>query len=222
MTAVAITPITDHEERGIARLIERYRKPRVSALLGSWLAEAQALEDSYGELLDDVVTRQIDVQGRIVGQPREGRSDAVYLLWIHARILVNRSSGTPPQILAIARAVSAPALRLEEHYPAAIVLHSDAPFDGPSGAQLAKLLQEAKPAGVALYYHWFVGTAFRFAPVEDAVPGSPSGFGAGTFSALNAGGELEWYVAPPAPEGVLLDDGSGDPLTEDDDYLTDG
>lgn len=186
--------VTDHEARGVALLIERYRKPRISALLASWLHEVQELEDVLMDLLEHGLERQLDVQGRLVGQPREGRDDATYLMWIRARVLVNRSSGKTTQLIAVAKAVGVLAVRLEEQYPAALVIHSDLSFDLPTGLQVAKLLHLAHAGGVALYFHWFAGTPFRFAPADVPVADDPSGFDHGLWSAISNGSEVTFAL----------------------------
>lgn len=48
---------------------------------------------------------QLDVIGRIVGQPRTGVDDPTYRLYLRARILANRSTGTVENIYAVMRAL---------------------------------------------------------------------------------------------------------------------
>lgn len=180
--------ITDHAERGVARLIERYRQPKISALLASWLGEVQQLEDALYLQLTEGLTRQLDVLGRIVGQPRDGRTDEVFLAWIRARIQVNRSSGKTTQLIAVAKAVGVTDVRLEEQYPAAVVVHGEAAFDWAMGNQIAKLLYAAKAAGVRLYFEWFnTATPFRFASGSSPETASPNGFNAGLLAAVSDG-----------------------------------
>jgi len=40
----------EHVVRGVDRMIDRYRKPRTSALLASWLTEVQSVEDALWQL----------------------------------------------------------------------------------------------------------------------------------------------------------------------------
>lgn len=187
--SAAVEHIPDYVSRGTALLIERYRLPRLSALLGAWLAEVQTVEDVLYALLTEGLTRQLDVLGRIVGQPREGRSDAVFLLWIRARVLVNRSSGRAPQLYAIVRAVQVPDPELEDCFPAAAIMHATTSYhdDGSTGWQVARLLQAAKPAGVALYFHWFIGVPFRFATGSSVEAGVPYAFDTGLWSSCSDG-----------------------------------
>jgi len=180
---------TDHVARGIERLIERYRLPRTSALLASWLTEVQAVEDAFYQLLTErsVATatgETLDILGRIVGQPRDGRDDATYRLWISARVMVSRSSGTTEQILAIAnKLVGGAAVVLREYYPGSFIVNLGG-VDVHTGFEIAQLLVLAKAAGVRFLATWSnVGwpAVFTFAPADVPVPDSPLGFDAGRF-----------------------------------------
>lgn len=218
MTSLLHDP--DHEPRGIARLIDRYRYPRTSALLGSWLAEVQEAEDALWQLLVErslhtAVGAQLDVLGAIVGQPRQGRDDATYRLWIAARNMVSRSSGTTSELLAIARQIMPPGTvaRLEEYYPAAAVMR----FEGGAltltlGYHIAHMLRAAKAAGVLLQTTWPAepDTTFTFAPTPATpVLDSPLGFDAGAFAAVSDGATIPpEFDEPEMPPGQLTIDGA--------------
>jgi hypothetical protein len=180
---------TDHVTRGVERLIERYRLPRTSALLASWLTEVQAVEDAFYQLLTErhvaVATGEtLDILGSIVGQPRDGRDDATYRLWISARVMVSRSSGTTEQILAIAnKLVDGGPVVLREYYPGSFILNLGG-IDVHTGFEIAQLIVLAKAAGVRFMATWSnVGwpAVFTFAPGDAPVPDSPMGFDAGRF-----------------------------------------
>jgi len=180
---------TDHVTRGVERLIERYRLPRTSALLASWLTEAQAVEDAFWQLLTErhvaVATGEtLDILGRIVGQPRDGRDDATYRLWISARVMVQRSSGTTEEILAIAnKLVGGAEVVMREYYPASFILNMGG-LDVHTGLEIAQLLMLAKAAGVRFMATWSNvawPSVFTFAPADVPVPDSPLGFDAGRF-----------------------------------------
>lgn len=207
------THYTEHAAQGVERLIERYRKPRTSALLESWLTEVQALEDVLYDLLVlrgvAVATgATLDILGRIVGEPRDGRDDDTYRLWIAARILVSLSSGTPPQLLAIVqKLVGGAAVVLTEYYPAAFDISVDGiPID--DGWQIAALIHAAKPAGVRAFFSWTgegtAGSIFTFAPADVAVPDSPLGFDAGSWAYVTDG-----TIPVPLPGFEFDDAGSG-------------
>jgi len=187
---------TDHVARGIERLIERYRLPKTSALLASWLTEVQAVEDAFYQLLTErsigtATGETLDMLGRIVGQPRDGRDDDTYRLWISARVLVERSSGTTEQIIAIAdKLAGGNTVRLREYFPASFVLDMGA-LDSRTGLQIAQLVQPAKAAGVRYIATWSNETwpgVFTFAPADVPVPASPLGFDAGRFVFASDGG----------------------------------
>lgn len=179
----------DHATRGPERIIKRYRTPRTSALLASWLAEVQVLEDVYWDLLversiDTAVGAQLDVLGAVVGQDREGRNDGTYRVWIAARALVSRSSGTAPQIIAIVkRLIGGAPVRVIDYYPASFVVDIGPTAAPQVGAAIAQLVREAKAAGVGFQMLWQTpsagSTSFRFAPADVPVPASPHGFDAG-------------------------------------------
>ena len=72
--------------------------------------QQQVLEDATQTLLtildiDASEGVQLDVIGRIVGQLRTGVEDATYRLYLRARILANRSTGTPENIYSVMRAL---------------------------------------------------------------------------------------------------------------------
>jgi hypothetical protein len=214
MTDLTYDP--DHVARGVARLIDRYRKPRTSALLASWLDEVQQAEDALWQLLverwlSSAVGDQLDVLGRIVGEPRRGRDDDTYRLWISARNLVSRSSGKTTELLAIVRTLVAPevVIELEEYYPAAFVMRLHGTFTLDDGYQIAFMLRQAKAAGVLFQMTWPVDVeTFRFAPADSPVLSSPFGFDAGAFAAVADGSFIpEPEVEPEFPPGTLVIDG---------------
>lgn len=197
---------TDHVTRGVERLIERYRLPRTSALLASWLTEVQAVEDAFIQLLTersvDVATGDtLDMLGSIVGQPRAGRDDDTYRLWISARVMVERSSGTTEQIIAIVDKLTGGGLvKLLEYYPGSFVVSTEAAITANDGIQIGELVGLAKAAGVRCYFVWpslATTSAFRFAPADESVLDSPEGFDRGAFAFVSDGSPM------PLPEGVV-------------------
>lgn len=102
---------TNWRKRLRRRLYWQFRNlPNITAWADMIAAQAQDLEDAAQLLLtivniDDSVGAQLDVIGRVVGQIRAGASDAIYRLYLKARIIANRSSGTPEQLFSIMRAL---------------------------------------------------------------------------------------------------------------------
>ena len=186
----------DYVEEGLGRLLSQFGdKPRIRALLAAWLQGVQDLEDQVwalrmGMLLDQASGAMLALLGAIVGQSRNGMDDAVYRLWVAARVLVNRSSGQTEQVLAIVRAVvpEEATIAAEEHYPAAFRVRVGAVAVATgSGAALGQMVQLAKVAGVrALTEFSLVPPAdtFAFSSSGTAEENSAQGFGLGKLSVV--------------------------------------
>jgi len=205
--------ILTHEVDAVALLTDRYRQPKISALLAAWTAEVQALELAYWDLLTkrSPATAQgavLDLLGKIVGQPREGRTDEQYRVWISARVLVNQSSGLSRQLIALAAKLCQVPIRIEDHYPAAFTIHAMGPVVGADGVEIAQLIVLAKAAGVQAFFHWYDDstTAFRFSVSGDSVYDSPQGFNHGRLSAISDGRDMAYHPEPPpvASGGSIL------------------
>jgi hypothetical protein len=150
---MALTLIADHVARAVSRLASQYQQSAsVVGLVKLATAETQVLEnvlfDEFVETVDSATGNGLDVMGKVVGQPREGRDDTTYRTWIKARVQVNRCGGTAPEIIAIFMALCPGlTLRLEELYPAALVMHVTGTAI-PNPDSLASILRLIKAAGV--------------------------------------------------------------------------
>lgn len=148
------TVVTD----GLALPLYDLRQPKLQALLATYMTQIQQLEDALwalyiGLMIEQAVGDALDMLGALVGQPRENRPDPEYRLWIRSRVIVNKSSGRPLDILGVARAVLPPLVNvanLHEAYPASFVLTLEGIADTTATVALAALLRIAKAAGVAL------------------------------------------------------------------------
>lgn len=202
---MTITQTTDYETRAPQMILERYRKPTVMALLASWLSEVQQVENALWAILTqrgvaNAVGAQLDVLGKLVGQPREGRSDDVYRLWVTARILVLRSSGQTEQLIAIAKKLVGAAIpiRVDEYYPLALVLNAEAGIDPALGSQIARLLAAAKGSAVSLLFSWFSSYSsqpFTFSTTTDSVLDA-LGFDNAGLSAVSGGSDVKFTSVP--------------------------
>jgi hypothetical protein len=198
---VSTVHVLDHVETAVGRLTDVYRKPLISALLSAAIREVQKLEDTYWDLYTkrSPATGEgnvLDLLGRIVGQLREGRSDDEYRIWIAARILVNQSSGTRPQLIAIVRKLVGAGvdMRFEDEYPAAFTIHIEEPIVGADGVEIAKMVKLARAGGVAGQFHWYdIEAVFRFSATGDAPElDSDHGFNSGRFSAVSDGRDMDF------------------------------
>lgn len=157
---VGYLPISDHEAEGVALLLAQFEdKPRIQALVESYLSEVQAAEDqvfliSFYRHLDYAYDSHLDVLGDLVGEPRNGRADAAYRNAIRVRVLVNDSNGRVETLIAIAdlyESVEAGGgtVEITEFHPASLVVtlvdHAAA-----DAAGLVERLRQAKAAGVKL------------------------------------------------------------------------
>lgn len=135
-------------------------KPRLLGLVAGLNAAANTLD---GVLADLALTRVLstatgvwlDALGAIVGQPREGRDDATYRLWIAARVKLNRSSGTVEQILGVFGPItSGYDLKLTPRAPAAFEFEILGEISASDAAAFARMLREARAAGVGGQLVW--------------------------------------------------------------------
>ncbi len=189
-------PITDHVKRAQDRLIYRFRKPDILKLVASYASEVQTLEDAVTALramrvLSTSTGVYLDVLGAIVGQPRQGRVDAHYRLWIAARAMANRSSGKTEQLIAIVKKLVGTArvvVRVEP--PAGFSITIEDPIDENEGTEIAKIVRIAKTVGVHANLIWFrAEPVFRFAATLDSDDESfvDHGFNSGLFAAASTG-----------------------------------
>lgn len=146
----------DHVQQGLGLLLSQYRdKPRIAALISSFLRRIQELDDAAIEvliarLIDNAVGAQLLVIGRIVGQPNEGSwDDDTYRLFIKARIRANKSNGHGDDVIDVVNLVEAADFVLREYYPASMFVDFDT-VTAASPVILLELARRAKGAGVRL------------------------------------------------------------------------
>lgn len=121
----------------------------------------QDLEDAFQQLLlmryVSVATGDtLDILGALVDEGRNGRDDAAYRIRIRAKIMLIKSSGTQPQIIALLNAVFQRGYVYTPAYPAAFELEAGGATTAQEGAELGNLVQESKAAGVRGEFIWSV------------------------------------------------------------------
>lgn len=82
----------------------------IEKLLAALIEPVQSVEDALWQLLtartiDTAIGEQLNVIGRVVGQPRNGLVDDDYRRYIRARIATSRSDGTANDVITVARLV---------------------------------------------------------------------------------------------------------------------
>jgi hypothetical protein len=112
--------------------------------------------------LDTAEGAQLDNLGDIVGEPRKGRADDLYRIWIRARIAVNRGNGKVSDVLKVARLVvgEGPVINYITRYPAAY----DIELIGSTtdNREVAAILNEARGAGIGMRVHEVDDAAHAF------------------------------------------------------------
>ena len=110
-TPPTVTGSIDHVAAALDRLPQQFKgKPNIEALITALVSPANVLEDALQQMLlrfsiDNGEGVQLDNIGNIVGQPRNGLTDASYKRYLRARILTNRSDGKPGTLRKIARLI---------------------------------------------------------------------------------------------------------------------
>jgi hypothetical protein len=104
---MAITPITDHKQRALDRLIEQYRdKPVIASIIGVFADQVQELEDIIQTLCTERTVaaadgETLDLLGDLVGIARQGFDDEFYRILIFVKIGQNVSQGEPERAISI-------------------------------------------------------------------------------------------------------------------------
>lgn len=98
----------DHEAEALASLPPTLDKPAWRGLITALMGQLQAIEDAaIATILQRALTvaegAQLDLLGKLVGQPRDARVDADYRRVIGCKIAVNESQGTREDLIRVAR-----------------------------------------------------------------------------------------------------------------------
>jgi len=153
--------LTSHCASARALILSQYEdSPNLQALLCSYVTRVQDLEAGIigvyerGLSIDAGEGASLDLIGRIVREARDGRADYEYRRGLRTRILVNRSQGRVPDLIAIVRlfedlASSGGTVRVQTIRPMTIEVRTDQPALNPPAALHARL-SRAKAAGVRL------------------------------------------------------------------------
>lgn len=170
----------------------------IGAIIGAVADQVQVLENALfsineGRQLFDgtgfpAVGVQLDGIGEIVGQPRNGLSDALYLIFILGKIGANFSNGTIPDLVSLISLVfQTPTFGLFPLYPAEIDIQIPASAGLPLSLfpQAIELVSESVDAGIRIGFG-SVYPANGFAFID--LGGPPIGGGFGDLNNPNIGG----------------------------------
>lgn len=165
---------TGHVAVGLARLARQFRKPVIQAILTSWLAEVQEIEDAFWALIilgiDNAQGAHLDQLGALLGEPRLGLGDLAYRNLVRARAVSNRSRGNYTDVRDTLRAcLDGVNYTLDPSYPAGL-LGDLATFPGAGlPPRIGALVRRAAAAGVGtvLVSPAVAGDTFAFAEGDD-------------------------------------------------------
>lgn len=161
---MAIVEKSTHVEDAQGNLISQFKeKPNFKALVKALVQEVREIEAAAFQVLNgtldvaNVSGVNIDVLGELVGAERGGRTDAEYLVLIRATILLNISSGTIEEILAIINAMTnnTNVFQITEYFPAYFEVFAEEPLDAGVGQEIGNLVARAKPVGVGGQFQYF-------------------------------------------------------------------
>lgn len=185
-----MTEIETHVETALSRLTESLRgKPKTEGLVKALAGYAQTVESALqglydGTRIDTAEGVALDALGAIVGQAREGVSDAIYRLRIKARVAVTRSRARASDLVRVVRALEPLAtVEIEEFFPASLhVTIAGVAVDAPTLAIYAAFIRAARGAGIGallLGSPFGAEEIFTLAPLTTLVVSVPAGgFGA--------------------------------------------
>jgi hypothetical protein len=198
---VALAPAGD---LALARLLGQFSDS--TALRDLIVSLVSPLDEIDTALLDvhyrrwlDVGTEgvQLDVLGRIVGEPRNGLSDTLYLRALRTRVLINRSSGRLEQLLNIATTFepNIEPLEIREHVPNALTVWATEGTLDAGPRALADRLQTARAGGVSLQLIYLPlenpAISHTFSDTTSVIVSASQGLGSTTET---TGGELAGVV----------------------------
>jgi hypothetical protein len=178
---------SDHAARGLARFLEQFKsKPNLAALAKSYLNRIQELENAVWEVilfrgLESSEGVQLDKIGRIVGRGRGSLNDDDYRIAIRGQIRINRSCGTPEDLIVVTRlsSPSSTVFSYDELHPATVLIAIIGALDFNIDVLFGNLVR-TKSGGVRLFLTWSAANpenTFTFAPGSVPVVDTLKGFG---------------------------------------------
>lgn len=191
----------DHCAAGLELLLGQFiGKPRLRALACGLLDGVQDVEGAIWQLfterwIDTGVGAQLDAIGTVLDFPRGGRLDETYRAFLRARVLVLRSDGSWPALLAILEgiglALASASVTYEADHPAAFIARvRDTLPEEVTGADVFQMLEAARLAGVRLTLVapvTIIERTLRFCDADDS-PVTDTGRGLGDASNPGDGG----------------------------------
>ena len=175
-----------------ARLEDRlpaglYERPRLRALMRAIGHGLQIIEDDLHDqtlalTLDGANDEDLDVVGRIVGEPRLGLIDVDYRRFIAGRLLARKSRGTPSELTAILEVIAAPCIAVHYDMFAAgfrLYFGRSTPLSDELLGRVRRFMVAVKPAGVTMLLVEYTASPVGF---ESPAAATAAGFASGALS----------------------------------------
>lgn len=109
---MSVSLFTEHFAQALNRLLSQFKgKPRFEAVIKAFLDQIQEVENILNTLLnartiDNASGDLLDIIGKIVGRPREGRDDNDYRVWLKSQLSINKSSGTAEELITVIQLIT--------------------------------------------------------------------------------------------------------------------
>lgn len=180
-STTAIRHVPDHDVLASDSLPFALRyKPRAFALARALGGAVQVAEDLLFELaagtgLDLAIGVHLDQWGRLANEPRGVlTNDEQYRRFVKARILANRSRGTPDDLIEILALIAAPYRKIEyvDLLPAGLVLsvYRDDWLAEPVRRRVRRMMDSIAPAGRTFELYEAIVGGWGPAPVIYTTP----------------------------------------------------
>lgn len=195
---MTISHNTLYDQEALDALLQQFKgKENLEGLMNAFMAQLQEIEDCAWDLvtlrdLDSATGEQLDLLGKIINRARAGKDDDEYRIYLRGQVLVNRSSGTPEEMLDLIRLLTSypptADITIQEWYPARFGIYIGVDIGDTDPAALLDILELAKAGAVAVFIEYVTDLpAFAF----DGALGDVDGFGdtgdpleGGTFASL--------------------------------------
>jgi len=168
---MALIEKTTHVVEAQDNLISQFAdKTNLDGMIDAYVEQVQIVERVLFDLLEDrglasAVGEQLDVLGRLIKQPREGRNDANYRAALSARVGLNLGSGTMENVISMLKSVAGPIqINMTEFFPASFEAELGVPIDPLSldMPRIATLMSDARGAGIKGILRFFQVNPFQF------------------------------------------------------------
>ena len=168
---MSLTEKTNHVEEAKGNLVAQFkRKVTFEKFIEVYIRQIQELEAVDFQLLeergvDTSIGWQLDVLGKIVGEPRQGRSDSQYRAATKARIKLNLSNATAEDIIGLIRALAGDVrVLIWEFFPASFIAQILDPIN-PSLVdpyRVVGLIESGRGAGIQSIFTFGVTGSLRY------------------------------------------------------------